>query len=245
MNMTDTIKASFWYCDACSQNILHGGFRFNCTVCRNYDYCEQCAATVSPPHPHRMVRELAYGHEERKECTRIDMATGIRASIAMYWDRHCMGVRDVDMDNPFTYTDSYSWLTYKTIGDRSRNFGRGLRQFIEPRGYLGICSANRPEWIITDFGCIFQSITSVPIYTLLTDRDKQMLPKFVGIHSQCSSLRHIVCMDPISDEISSKFIVLTVVPLRCTSEKREICLSFLSINIVCLFDYYFSSRKRR
>ncbi len=218
--MSGNIKPSYWSCDACERNLLHGEFRFNCTVCKNYDYCERCARTVDPPHPHRMVRELAYGQEERKECTKIDMATGIRAAIAMYWDRHCMGTRDVDEDNSSIYKDSYSWLTYKTIGDRSKNFGHGLRHLIDPRGYLGICGANRPEWMITDFACIFQGIISVPMYTLYNDRetafvinntkvsvvvcDKQMLSKFIGIHSQCPSLQHIVCMDPLPDPISGE-----------------------------------------
>ncbi len=213
--MSTNTKPSYWTCDACNKSIPHGAFRFNCTVCDNYDYCEPCAATVDPPHHHRMVRELAYGEEERKECARIDIATGIRAAFAMYWDRHCMGTRDVDKDNPSLYTDSYTWLTFKTIGDRAKNFGHGLRRLIEPGGYLSICGANRPEWTITDFACIFQGIVSVPIYTLFTDReiafvinntqvsvvvcDKHMLPKFLAIHSQCPSLHHIVCMDPLSE----------------------------------------------
>ena len=117
-----------------------------------------------------MIKELAYGCEERKGCMRIDMATGLRAAIAMYWDRHCFGVRDVDNDDPSIYTDSYSWLTFKTVGDRAKNFGHGLRQLIEPRGYLAICSLNRPEWMITDFACMFQGIVSVPIDRLFTER---------------------------------------------------------------------------
>jgi hypothetical protein len=219
--MTTTTKSSLWECDKCNHIIKHGAFRYNCTVCDDYDYCEECTMTVGPPHPHRMVRELAYGAAQKRKHPEKNMTTGILTAIDMYSDRHCMGVRDVDRDDPSTHTDSYSWLTFKDVGDRSRNVGRGLRQFIEPRGYLGICSANRPEWMITDFACILQSIISVPIYTLFTDReityvinntkvsvivcDKQMLPKFVGIHSQCSSLRHIVCMDPILDTIDGKF----------------------------------------
>jgi long-chain acyl-CoA synthetase len=136
-----------------------------------------------------------------------------------------MGTRDLDKDNSSIYTDSYSWLTFKTIGDRSKNFGHGLRRLIQPRNYLSICAANRPEWMITDFACIFQSIISVPIYTLFTNReiayvinntkvsvvvcDKQMLARFLEIHSQCPSLRHLVCMDPISDLISGKIIAIT------------------------------------
>ncbi|CAF3892415.1 unnamed protein product [Rotaria sp. Silwood2] len=155
--MTEPMKQSYWYCDACSRLLLHGEYRFNCTVCDNYDYCEQCVTTVDPPHPHRMIPELAYGREETIECATADLATAIRAAIRMYSDRHCMGTRDVDKENPSIYMDSYSWLTFKIIGDRSKNFGHGLRRLIEPRGYLAICGGNRPEWMITDFACIFQN----------------------------------------------------------------------------------------
>ncbi|CAF4013142.1 unnamed protein product, partial [Rotaria sp. Silwood1] len=217
--MTEPMKPSYWYCDACTRCLLHGEYRFNCTVCDNYDYCEQCFTTVDPPHPHRMVPELAYGREETKECAGVDMATAIRAAIAMYSDRHCMGTRDVDKENPSHYMDSYSWLTFKIIGDRSKNFGHGLRRLIEPRGYLSICAGNRPEWMITDFACIFQNIVSVPIHYLFNDReiayiikntkvsvivcDKKTLQRFIDLQSQCPSLQHIVCMDPIIDIISS------------------------------------------
>jgi long-subunit acyl-CoA synthetase (AMP-forming) len=216
-------KVSFWYCDKCNRTLNHGEFRYNCTVCDDYDYCENCATTADQPHPHRMMRELAYGRAEKKKHRIKDMATTIQAAIDKYWDRHCMGTRDIDENHPSIYTDSYSWLTYKTIGDRSKNFGHGLRHLIKPRGYLGICAGNRPEWMITDFACIFQSIITVPIYTLFTDCeityiinntqmsvvvcDKQMLSRFIGIHSQCPSLHHIVSMNPVPDSISGRIII--------------------------------------
>ena len=150
------------------------------------------------------------------------MATGVRAAIAMYWDRHCFGVRDVDENDPTVFLDTYTWFTFKTIGDRSKNFGRGLRRLINPRDYLGICAANRPEWMITDFACLLQSFISVPIYTLFSDHeiayvinntnvsvvvcDKKMLERFIHIKSQCPSLVHIICMDPVPDMITCKSI---------------------------------------
>ncbi|CAF3919649.1 unnamed protein product [Rotaria sp. Silwood2] len=216
--MTTSEKLSFWYCDNCNRTLNHGEFRYNCTICDDYDYCERCAKTVDPPHPHPMIPELAYGRAEKKKCRIKDMATTIQAAIDKYWDRHCMGTRDVDKENSSIYMDSYSWLTFKIIGDRANNFGHGLRRLIEPRGYLGICAGNRPEWMITDFACTFQSIISVPIYTQFNASeiayvisntkvslivcDKQLLPIFINLQSQCPSLRHIVCMDPIPSTIS-------------------------------------------
>ena len=46
----------------------------------------------------------------------------------MHENRHCSDVRDVDNDDPLIYAGSYSWLTFKTVGDRAKNFGHGLRQ---------------------------------------------------------------------------------------------------------------------
>ncbi|CAF3830902.1 unnamed protein product [Rotaria sp. Silwood1] len=217
--MINSEKLSFWYCDNCNRTLNHGEFRYNCTICDDFDYCETCAKTADPPHPHQMVPELAYGRAEKKKYHIKNMKTIIQAAIDKYWDRHCMGTRNVDKENLSIYMDSYSWLTFKTIGDRSMNFGHGLRRLIEPRGYLGICAGNRPEWMITDFACMFQSIISVTIYTMFTESeiayvinntkvtvvvcDKQVLPRFIDLQSQCSSLQHIICMDPITDIISN------------------------------------------
>ena len=218
--MSVTIRPSNWTCDSCERVLEHGEVRFNCIECDDYDHCETCVAKRPKAHPHRMVPELAYGNVEIHGDPFTDMPTGVRKAISMFSDRHCLGVRDVDPKDPSIYTDTYSWLTYKTIGKRITNFSHGLRRLIEPRGYLGICSANRPEWIITDFACLLQSFISVPIYCLFNDReiahvikntqistvvcDKGMLPKFIQLSVECSSLRHIVCMDPISDTKTSE-----------------------------------------
>ena len=213
-------KPSFWCCDGCMRNLKHGEIRFNCLECLNYDLCETCMQTLEPPHPHRLIRLLAFGDEETEgleEFCQIRIASGIKLSAAMYPDRYCLGTRDVDKSNPSLYADTYSWLTYRTVRERAENFGHGLRSIIEPLNYLAICAANRPEWVITDFACIFQNIISVPIYCLFNDRelayiinntkitvvvcDTQMLSKFIHLSKECSSLQHIVCMDPISQSL--------------------------------------------
>lgn len=218
-------QPSYWHCDGCTRQIFHGEFRFNCTVCLDFDYCDQCFAEKDPPHPHTLVRELAYGPSNKIVRAPLNMADGIETAFSIYADRHCMGVRDIDEENRSIYMNTYSWLTYKTVGERVRNFARGLRQFIAPRGYLGICAANRPEWMMTDFACVLQSIITVPMYCLFNDRelsfvinntqisvavcDQQMLPRLIRISSECPSLRHIICMDPISESASGRFAIST------------------------------------
>ncbi|CAF1247009.1 unnamed protein product [Rotaria sordida] len=213
---TDKIeRPSYWNCDGCNRIIFDGELRFNCTVCDDYNYCETCAMTIRPSHPHQMTSELAYGPAKNSEWRPMNMINGIQRAFYIYSNRYCMGIRNFDKTNPSIYTNSYSWMTYKTVGDRTKNFGHGLRRLIEPRGYLSICAANRPEWIITDFACILQNIITVPIYCLFNDHeiayiinntkasvvvcDKQMLSRFIRLSAECLSLRHVVCMDSISD----------------------------------------------
>jgi long-chain acyl-CoA synthetase len=171
-----------------------------------------------------LVREIAYGYVEEALCTGDDLASRIQAAITTYKDRFCMGVRDIDQNNPKSYADSYSWQTFETIGKRITNFSHGLRRLIKPRDFLGICAANRPEWLVTDLACILQNIITVPIYCLFNDLetafivkntpisiivcDKEMLPRFIRLHSECPSLQHIVCMDTILETMPSKMKIL-------------------------------------
>ncbi len=220
--MTVTTRPSNWACDECHRILMHGEFRFNCTICTNYDLCEKCMATLDPPHSHRLMRELAHAFDEIVMIdAKPNMATGILMVTDTYCDRFCFGVRDVDKTNPSLYADTYSWLTFKTVGTRCKNFGCGLRDIIAPRGFLGICATHRPEWVITDFACVLQSIISVPIYCLFNDRevahvinnanvsvivcDKQMLAKFIRLYAECPSLRHIICMDPLPETMLGKY----------------------------------------
>jgi fatty acid CoA ligase FadD9 len=213
-------KPKFRHCNDCNRMFKHGEHWFNCTLCMGYDLCAMCKATTQPPHPHHLVRKFTTDYGIEKICTRIDMASRILSAIDFNWNRPCLGVRDICSANPSGYANSYSWLTFETVGNRIKNFSYGLQRLIQSRGYLGICSANRPEWIIADFACILQSIVSVPIYCQLNDRDiafiinntrisvvvcdEEMLPRFIRLHSKCSTLSHIVCIDPISKTISEE-----------------------------------------
>nr|AEN94433.1 long-chain fatty-acid-CoA ligase FadD9 [Philodina roseola] len=204
--MTTKRKTSYWHCNQCNRSMKHGEDRYNCTVCDDFDFCEQCFTTMNPPHPHRMMKELAYGPPRRRKRLPDCMSGGILTAIEMFADRHCMGIRD---------QDAYTWFTFKTIGDRAKNFGRGLRRLIEPRTYVAICAQNRPEWMITDFACMFEGFISVPIYCLFTNReiafvinntrvttvvcDESMFHRFIKIIPECPSLRHIICMDTMQD----------------------------------------------
>ena len=139
----------------------------------------------------------------------MDMGSRILAAIKAYSDRPCMGVRDTSSSL------SYSWQTFETVGKRIKEFSGGLRQWVQPHDYVGICAANRPEWVMTDLACILQHVISVPIHYQLSDRemafiinntrvslvvcDGERLEKCVRLRSTCPTLRHVVCMDSFDD----------------------------------------------
>jgi hypothetical protein len=76
----------FWYCDTCLCNIPHCGYLFNCTICYNYDQCEQCYETIESRHSHPMVRELAFGDGKVIENNLTDTASFIRTAFDVYAD---------------------------------------------------------------------------------------------------------------------------------------------------------------
>ena len=211
------MSSSYWICDVCDRTMNVGEYRYNCTICVDYDYCEECHGKVKPPHRHPMDRELCYGPVQIKEFYVSSMEDTLRRVFHLYRDRNCMGTRDRDPHDPSLYLNSYSWITYQTVSDRVDHFGHGLRSLIDERGHLSICAANRPEWLITDFACMFQNLISVPIYCLFTDSeitfvmnntdisvvvcDEEMLKRFVLLGRACPTLRHVICMDPIPQDL--------------------------------------------
>ncbi|UJR20181.1 hypothetical protein I4U23_023313 [Adineta vaga] len=213
-----SINSNIRHCVNCRHIFRHGEHWFNCPTCINYNLCQICKVTNLSTHIHHLVCKYAIDYGLEKICTRIDMASRILTAIDFNWQKPCLGMRDKSSTDSNEYINSYSWQTFTTVGDRIKQFSYGLQRLIQPREYLGICSANRPEWVIADFACILQGIISVPIYCRLSNHDfifilnntrisiivcdQEMLLRFIQIHSQCSTLRHLICMDPIPKTIS-------------------------------------------
>ncbi|CAF4158741.1 unnamed protein product [Rotaria sp. Silwood2] len=216
-----SIDSTVRYCIICHRIFNQGESWFNCPICLDYNVCEMCKTiTQTSSHSHSLVRKFSLDYGIEKICTRPDMASRILSAIYFYSDRSCFGVRNFSNDNSTTSdTNFYIWQTFKVIGERIKNFSYGLERFIKARCHLAICAANRPEWLITDLACILQGIISVPIYCQLNDHDmtfiinhtnisvvvcdKHILQRLIRLHSKCSTVRHIICMDSIS-EINSE-----------------------------------------
>ncbi|CAF1425221.1 unnamed protein product [Adineta ricciae] len=206
------------YCRNCKRTFKNGEHWYSCLTCSNYNLCHICKVTNPSVHKHDFVCKFLMDYGIEKICTRIDLASRILTAIDFNWQKPCFGTRDRSSTNPDEYLDSYSWQTFAAVGDRIKKFSFGLQNLMQSREYLGICAANRPEWIITDLACLLQSIVSVPIYCQLSNRelafiinntcisvivcDREMLLRFIEIHSQCSTFKHLICMDPVPETLS-------------------------------------------
>jgi hypothetical protein len=208
--MSTDEKMSNWCCDGCTRQLKHGEFRYNCTVCSNFDYCEDCYQNTAMLHPHRLIKEQAFSPAKEIECTEVTIECFIR----------------IDPTDPSIYKDTYSWLTFRQVGDRIKSFGNGLRHLVEARTTVAICAQNRPEWIITDFACILYRLITVPIYCCFTNSeilhvlnnsaasilvcDGSMFSRCQKIVEECQTIQHLICMDSFEQSIreyTSKFEV--------------------------------------
>lgn len=64
----------------------------------------------------------------------------------------------------------YQWIPYNEVLEKAENLAAGfLAKGLQPgqNTYVGIYSANRPEWIIAEQACYVYSNVIVPLYDTL------------------------------------------------------------------------------
>ena len=104
----------------------------------------------------------------------------------------------------------YLPISHRTLAERVRHTALGLRALGLQRGdRVGILSVNRPEWAITDFGCLTAQMADVPIYPTLPAEqvayilrdsgaaavfvgDVTQLDKIVEMRKELPGLRYII-----------------------------------------------------
>ncbi|HEY2805444.1 MAG TPA: long-chain fatty acid--CoA ligase [Gemmatimonadales bacterium] len=104
-------------------------------------------------------------------------------------------------------------ITHTELLDRVMRFAIALRKLGVQRGdRVAILSENRPEWAITDFGCLADGVTDVPIYPTLPANQIRyiladsgavaiavssaaQLAKILEIRAELPGLKHIIAFD--------------------------------------------------
>ncbi|MGD2151984.1 MAG: long-chain fatty acid--CoA ligase [Gemmatimonadales bacterium] len=121
--------------------------------------------------------------------------------------------------NALKYKRAGSWqdISHQQVYDDARRVASGLATLgVEPGDRVAIVSENRPEWLLTDFGCVMSRTISVPLYpSLPVDqicymlRDSEATAVFVSTEEQLAkvraakadvpSLEHIIVYDESVD----------------------------------------------
>ncbi|HEU4640844.1 MAG TPA: long-chain fatty acid--CoA ligase [Gemmatimonadaceae bacterium] len=94
---------------------------------------------------------------------------------------------------------SYHPISHRTLLQRVRRTGLGLRALGIPRGArVAILSENRPEWAIADYACLTAGYVDVPIYPTLPAeqmtyvlRDSGAVAVFVSTQEQANKIASI------------------------------------------------------
>lgn len=94
----------------------------------------------------------------------------------------------------------------------------GLKNLLSlPEGsFVGICMSNKPEWVLTDFACVFNNFVSVGLMTnwpknevelILNNSDikcvvcdKIYLKRFLSLAKKCKTLKSVVCVESREDD---------------------------------------------
>nr|POF11488.1 long chain acyl-coa synthetase 7, peroxisomal [Quercus suber] len=134
----------------------------------------------------------------------------------------CLGHRPYD---PVTKIfGPYVWETYGEVAKRRANFGVGLVALHETVGIfgaqygVGLWCQNRPEWQITDLGCMSQSLYSVSIYDTLGPETTEYIINHASLTTVCSSLSHIPTLLKLAPRCPSLKIIVSLDPLSTGTE---------------------------
>nr|XP_009940520.1 PREDICTED: long-chain-fatty-acid--CoA ligase 5 isoform X2 [Opisthocomus hoazin] len=150
---------------------------------------------------------LSYYFEDGKTLYEV-FQRGLHAS----GNGNCLGYRKPNQP--------YQWLTYQQVLDRAQFLGSGLLQKgckPSPNQFIGIFAQNRPEWIISEYGCYTYSMVAVPLYDTLG-------PEAIVYIVNKADISIVICDSPEKAQILLE---------NCEQEKTQ-CLK--TIILMDLFD---------
>jgi len=82
----------------------------------------------------------------------------------------------------YKQNDKWATLTYREFGDQIKSLACAMiKSGVKKGDSVGIFSANRYEWAVSDFACILVGAVSVPIYATNTKEQAQFIIKDAGI----------------------------------------------------------------
>ncbi|KAF1966407.1 long-chain-fatty-acid-CoA ligase 1 [Bimuria novae-zelandiae CBS 107.79] len=139
------------------------------------------------------------------------------AAAVRYPKNRCLGHRPYD---PVTKTfGAYVWQDYETVHRRRKNFGTGLVHLHKQAGVteqsygIGLWCQNRPEWQITDLGCMTQRLFTVSIYDTLGPDATEYIINHAGLNCVVTSVNHVVTLLKLKPRLPTLKLIVVIDPL--------------------------------
>ncbi|KAK7185522.1 hypothetical protein DPSP01_001863 [Paraphaeosphaeria sporulosa] len=142
---------------------------------------------------------------------------GFEAAAARYPKNRCLGHRPYD---PVTKIfGAYVWQDYQTVQRRRKNFGAGLVHLHKQAGVtaqsygVGLWCQNRPEWQITDLGCMSQRLYTVSLYETLGPDTVEYIINHAELNCVVTSLNHVVTLLKLKPRLPTLKLIVVMDPL--------------------------------
>jgi hypothetical protein len=198
-------------CCSCARLTLPNEDRYECTICEDFEICEECFLEngQTESHRHPLVKEyLDMNVDTSQVLNARTTAEALSASFDVYSKRRCVGYRprhngvvgSGSESDASDYLD-YHWLTYEQVGDKAFAFGAGLRKLLRstsevnqlPR-FVGLLGAMSVKWLISDFGCLLKGMPTILFYRTTSSIHLQAVIEETSLSVLIASihLRHIV-----------------------------------------------------
>ncbi|KKZ61462.1 long-chain acyl-CoA synthetase [[Emmonsia] crescens] len=152
------------------------------------------------------------------------------SSAQRYPKNPCLGARAWDSVNK-TW-GSYQWIDYQTVQKRRAALGVGLVELhnrigVQGKQYgVGLWCQNRPEWQLTDLGCMSQSLYTVSLYETLSAEATRFIIDNAELSCVVTSLPHVATLIELKRELPSLKLVVCMDPLDAGEQtghsKRDI-----------------------
>ena len=148
-----------FYCDYCNRRIDNlTENRFSCQTCDinqiGSDCCESCWPIHSSTHSGHLVTHLRPSCPRPLSLWQSSASLTLRNRLLVHRERSL--VKFLDGRPPFTYEHAYC---------QSRSLATSIRRRvgIQPGSSIVLIGENSPEWIVSDFACIFGGFVAVPL----------------------------------------------------------------------------------
>ena len=133
----------------------------------------------------------------------------------LYKNKPCTGVRSFNSNGT---RGGYIWSTYDDVNNRVSNFASGMVSYLKlgTGTRIGICSANRAEWLIADYAGHTQSMVTVPLYDTLSKNaieyiinhaevsvvvcDVNTINEILKVRQLCKTLKYVVLCDSMESD---------------------------------------------